>query len=40
VGHYGQAPLLKEFKKEYPRIEVVSLNGTGDQIATRLVAEA
>ena len=40
VGRYGQAPLLEEFKKEYPEIKVVSVNGTGDQIATRLVAEA
>jgi iron(III) transport system substrate-binding protein len=40
VGRYGQAPLLEEFKKEYPEIKLVSVNGTGDQIATRLVAEA
>jgi len=40
VGRYGQAPLLDEFKKDHPEIKIVSVNGTGDQIATRLVAEA
>jgi len=39
VGRYGQAPLLDEFKKEYPQINVVTVNGTGDQLATRIVAE-
>src|SRR5215470_8957899 len=39
VGRYGQAPLLEEFKKEYPQINVVTVNGTGDQLATRIVAE-
>jgi len=39
VSRYGQAPLLEEFKKEHPEIKVVSVSGTGDQIATRLVAE-
>ena len=40
VGRYGQAPLLEEFKKEYPEIKVVTVNGTGGQLATRIVAEA
>ena len=40
VGRYGQAALLDEFKKDYPDIRVVSVNGTGDQLATRIAAEA
>jgi iron(III) transport system substrate-binding protein len=39
VGRYGQAPLLEEFKKDYSQINVVTVNGTGDQLATRIVAE-
>src|SRR6476660_9771557 len=40
VGRYGQAALLDEFKKDHPEIRVVSVNGTGDQLATRIAAEA
>jgi ABC-type Fe3+ transport system substrate-binding protein len=40
VGRYGQTALLDEFKKDYPEITVVSVNGTGDQLATRIAAEA
>ena len=40
VGRYGQSTLLDEFKKDYPEIKVVSVNGTGDQLATRIAAEA
>ena len=40
VGRYGQEPLLEEFKKEYPEIKVVTVNGTGEQLATRILAEA
>lgn len=40
VGRYGQAPLLEEFKKEYPEIKMITVNGTGDQLATRILAEA
>ena len=40
VGRYGQEPLLEEFKKEYPEIKIVTVNGTGNQLATRIVAEA
>jgi len=40
VGRYGQGALLDEFKKDYPEIKVVSVNGTGDQLATRIAAEA
>jgi iron(III) transport system substrate-binding protein len=39
VGRYGQAPLLDEFNKEFPEIKIVSVNGTGNQLATRIVAE-
>ena len=40
VGRYGQEPLLEEFKKDHPDIKVVTVNGTGDQLATRILAEA
>ena len=39
VGRYGQAALLEEFRKEFPEIKIVSVNGTGDQLATRIAAE-
>jgi iron(III) transport system substrate-binding protein len=39
VGRYGQTALLDEFKKDYPEIKIVSVNGTGDQLATRIAAE-
>ena len=39
VGRYGQAALLDEFKKDYPEIKIVAVNGTGDQLATRIAAE-
>ncbi|MGH7767987.1 MAG: hypothetical protein ACREQP_11070, partial [Candidatus Binatia bacterium] len=39
VGRYGQAALLDEFKKDYPEIKIVSVNGTGDQLVTRIAAE-
>jgi len=40
VGRYGQASLLEEFKKDYPEIKIAGVNGTGDQLATRIAAEA
>ena len=40
VGRYGQAPLLEEFKKEHLEIKLITVNGTGDQLATRILAEA
>jgi iron(III) transport system substrate-binding protein len=40
VGRYGQAALLDEFKKDYPEIQITSVNGTGGQLATRIAAEA
>src|SRR5215471_20432180 len=39
VGRYGTEPLLNEFRKEYPDIKIVSLNGTGNQLGTRILAE-
>jgi iron(III) transport system substrate-binding protein len=39
VGRYGQAALLDEFKKDYPEIKIAPVNGTGDQLATRIAAE-
>src|SRR5215467_2786235 len=39
VGRYGTEPLLNEFRKEYPDIKIVSVNGTGNQLGTRIVAE-
>src|SRR5262245_2382537 len=40
VGRYGQAALLDEFKKEFPEINITPVNGTGDQLVTRIAAEA
>ena len=37
---HGQAALLDEFRKEFPEIKITSVNGTGDQLATRIAAEA
>jgi iron(III) transport system substrate-binding protein len=39
VGRYGTEPLLNEFRKEYPEIKIISVNGTGNQLATRILAE-
>src|SRR5437879_3874009 len=39
VGRYGTEPLLDEFRKEYPEIKIISVNGTGNQLGTRIVAE-
>jgi iron(III) transport system substrate-binding protein len=39
VGRYGTEPLLDEFRKEYPEIKIVSVNGTGSQLATRILSE-
>jgi ABC-type Fe3+ transport system substrate-binding protein len=40
VGRYGQAPLLAEFSKQFSEIKLVTVNGTGNQLATRILAEA
>src|SRR5574341_1940849 len=39
VGRYGSEPLLNEFRKEYPEIRIVSVNGTGNSLATRILTE-
>src|ERR1700752_2302073 len=39
VGRYGQAALLDEFRQEFPEIKITSVNGTGDQLVTRISAE-
>src|SRR5215470_14192200 len=40
IGRYGQAPLIAEFTKEFPDIKPVSVNGNGNQVALRIIAEA
>jgi ABC-type Fe3+ transport system substrate-binding protein len=40
IGRYGQAPLLAAFTKEFPGIKPVSVNGNGNQLALRILAEA
>src|ERR1041384_667338 len=40
IGRYGQPPLLAEFIKEFPEIKPVSVNGNGNQLALRILAEA
>jgi iron(III) transport system substrate-binding protein len=39
VGRYGSEPLLNEFRKEYPQIKVVTVNGTGNSLGNRIIAE-
>jgi iron(III) transport system substrate-binding protein len=39
VGRYGSAPLLNEFRKEFPEIKLVTVNGTGNSLGTRIVTE-
>ena len=40
VGRYGSDKLLSEFRKEFPEIKIVSTNGAGNSLGTRIVAEA
>ena len=40
VGRYGSEKLLNEFRKEFPEIKIVSTNGAGNSLGTRIVAEA
>jgi iron(III) transport system substrate-binding protein len=40
VGRYGSEKLLAEFRKEFPEIKIVSTNGAGNSLGTRIVAEA
>jgi len=39
VGRYGTEPLLNEFRKEFPEIKLVTVNGTGNSLGTRIVTE-
>ncbi|MGH7770526.1 MAG: hypothetical protein ACREQP_23995, partial [Candidatus Binatia bacterium] len=36
---YQFEPVLEAFKKTYPQIKVVAVTGTGNQLATRMLAE-
>jgi iron(III) transport system substrate-binding protein len=39
VGRYGSEPLLNEFRKEFPEIKLVTVNGPGNTLGTRIIAE-
>jgi iron(III) transport system substrate-binding protein len=39
VGRYGSEPLLNEFRKEFPEIKLVTVNGAGNSLGTRIIAE-
>ena len=39
VGRYGSEPLLNEFRKEFPEIKLVTVNGTGNSLGTRIISE-
>src|SRR4030095_4053774 len=39
VGRYGPEPLLNEFRKEFPEIKLVTVNGTGNSLGTRIITE-
>jgi len=39
VGRYGSEPLLNEFRKEFPEIRLVTVNGAGNSLGTRIIAE-
>ncbi|HZA55566.1 MAG TPA: hypothetical protein VE616_15040, partial [Candidatus Udaeobacter sp.] len=39
VGRYGTETFLNEFRKDYPEIKVVTVNGTGNDLATRILSE-
>src|SRR5215470_15130853 len=39
VGRYGTEPLLSEFRKEFPEIKLVTVNGTGNSLGTRILTE-
>lgn len=40
VGRYGSEPMLSEFRKEFPEIKIAPVNGAGNSLGTRIVAEA
>jgi iron(III) transport system substrate-binding protein len=39
VGRYGSEKLLNEFRKEFPEIKIVTVNGPGNSLGTRIVSE-
>jgi iron(III) transport system substrate-binding protein len=39
VGRYGSEPLLNEFRKEFPEIKLVTVNGAGNTLGTRIISE-
>ena len=39
VGRYGSEPLLNEFRKEFPEIKLITVNGSGNSLGTRIIAE-
>lgn len=39
VGRYGAEPLLNEFRKEFPEIKLVTVNGSGNSLGTRIITE-
>jgi iron(III) transport system substrate-binding protein len=39
VGRYGSEPLLNEFRKEFPEIKLVTVNGAGNTLGTRILSE-
>jgi len=39
VGRYGTEPLLNDFRKEFPEIQLITVNGTGNSLGTRIIAE-
>src|SRR5678816_3492085 len=39
VGRYGSEPLLNEFRKEFPEIKIVTVNGAGNSLGTRIITE-
>jgi iron(III) transport system substrate-binding protein len=39
VGRYGSEPLLNEFRKEFPEIKLVIVNGTGNSLGSRIITE-
>src|SRR5262245_10409595 len=39
VGRYGSEPLLNEFRKEFPEIKLVTVNGAGNTLGTRIITE-
>ena len=39
VGRYGSEPLLNEFRKEFPDIKLITVNGAGNTLGTRIISE-